>query len=261
MAIGAGLWTVAFVILFPLQSRLAQAGHGGWVWTCLAGAGLGLMGVYYCRHHQDVEHQDAETQGIDPSPEQESLSAENSPLEALPVYRTAPIDHTASWDEPAPADGLFADDNLLADDPTIEPLLVLHGSPWDDPIPDNDFPRYESSPNSALPQYHSASEQPTSIEPQTDYVTLPGSETGYDYTSPDYQFEEPLASELPWETFAQHLSAPFPFPIAEPLPLDFSNGAFSADYFSSAQLAESATPTSVEDAPAGWAYLPYEQWD
>ncbi len=46
---GIGLWLVAFVVALALRSRLEAADRGWWIWTALAGAGLGLLGLLYVR--------------------------------------------------------------------------------------------------------------------------------------------------------------------------------------------------------------------
>ena len=43
--IGTALWFVAFLVLLPMRGRLADAGHEIWLWTCLAGWVLGLIGL------------------------------------------------------------------------------------------------------------------------------------------------------------------------------------------------------------------------
>jgi hypothetical protein len=47
--VGTGLWALAFVGLLPFYGRLADAGHVWWLWTCMAGFGLGLIGLEFCR--------------------------------------------------------------------------------------------------------------------------------------------------------------------------------------------------------------------
>ncbi|WP_329497239.1 DUF2530 domain-containing protein [Kitasatospora herbaricolor] len=46
---GTVLWFVAFLVLLPFHGTLAAQGRGDWQWICLAGAGLGLIGLWYCR--------------------------------------------------------------------------------------------------------------------------------------------------------------------------------------------------------------------
>jgi hypothetical protein len=43
--IGIGLWAAAFLILLPFRSTLISDGHGWWLYTPLAGAGLGMLGL------------------------------------------------------------------------------------------------------------------------------------------------------------------------------------------------------------------------
>lgn len=41
---GTVVWAVAFIALLPFGGRLADAGRSWWLWTCLAGVGIGLIG-------------------------------------------------------------------------------------------------------------------------------------------------------------------------------------------------------------------------
>jgi hypothetical protein len=52
VAIGALLFLVAFLLLLPFHDRLDAAGKGWWLWTCLAGFGLGVIGWDYCRRRR-----------------------------------------------------------------------------------------------------------------------------------------------------------------------------------------------------------------
>jgi hypothetical protein len=51
---GTVLWLVAFVVLLPFHTRLSADGDSKWLWTCLAGFGLGLIGIWYCRARRDA---------------------------------------------------------------------------------------------------------------------------------------------------------------------------------------------------------------
>ncbi|MGN6130791.1 MAG: DUF2530 domain-containing protein [Nocardioidaceae bacterium] len=52
VAVGTGLWLLAFVLLLPFYGELQQS-HRLWVlWTCLAGFGLGVLGWDYCRRRR-----------------------------------------------------------------------------------------------------------------------------------------------------------------------------------------------------------------
>jgi hypothetical protein len=48
------LWAVGFVVLAFNRERLDQAGNGWLLWTCLAGVGLGLLGIEYTRKRRDA---------------------------------------------------------------------------------------------------------------------------------------------------------------------------------------------------------------
>ena len=47
--VGTLAWLIGFVALLPFYGRLEDDGHTWWLWTCLAGFGLGLFGLEYCR--------------------------------------------------------------------------------------------------------------------------------------------------------------------------------------------------------------------
>ena len=50
--VGTIAWLVCFVGLLPFYGRLGDDGRTWWLWTCLAGFGLGLFGVEYCRRRR-----------------------------------------------------------------------------------------------------------------------------------------------------------------------------------------------------------------
>ena len=52
--VGVALWVVGFVALLPFYGRLRDAGHGWMLWTCAAGAGLGLLGLEHCRRRRSA---------------------------------------------------------------------------------------------------------------------------------------------------------------------------------------------------------------
>ncbi|MET9020563.1 DUF2530 domain-containing protein [Actinopolymorpha sp. NPDC004070] len=53
VSIGILVWTVALLALLPFTSRLRAAGMEWWLWTCVTGIVLGLVGLAYCRHRRD----------------------------------------------------------------------------------------------------------------------------------------------------------------------------------------------------------------
>jgi hypothetical protein len=46
---GTILWFVLFVVQLPFYGWFDDRDLTWWVWTCLAGAGLGLIGIWYVR--------------------------------------------------------------------------------------------------------------------------------------------------------------------------------------------------------------------
>jgi hypothetical protein len=46
---GTVLWFVLFLVQIPFYSWFDGRGLMWWVWTCLAGAGLGVIGIWYVR--------------------------------------------------------------------------------------------------------------------------------------------------------------------------------------------------------------------
>ncbi|MER5891545.1 DUF2530 domain-containing protein [Streptomyces sp. NPDC001876] len=46
---GTILWFVLFLVQLPFYGWFDDRGSAWWVWTCLAGAGLGLIGIWYVR--------------------------------------------------------------------------------------------------------------------------------------------------------------------------------------------------------------------
>ena len=51
VAVGTALWFAGFVALLPFYGTLRDNGHLWWLWTCMAGVGLGLFGLEYCKRH------------------------------------------------------------------------------------------------------------------------------------------------------------------------------------------------------------------
>ncbi|HSV40730.1 MAG TPA: DUF2530 domain-containing protein [Nocardioidaceae bacterium] len=58
IAVGAGIWAVAFVMLLPFYGSLEENDRVWWLWTCLAGFGLGMFGVEYCRRRRRARQAD-----------------------------------------------------------------------------------------------------------------------------------------------------------------------------------------------------------
>lgn len=50
VAVGIGAWLIALVVLLVFRSELEARGEEWWIWVAVAGAGLGLIGLFYTRH-------------------------------------------------------------------------------------------------------------------------------------------------------------------------------------------------------------------
>ncbi|MEV7087612.1 DUF2530 domain-containing protein [Streptomyces sp. NPDC093085] len=46
---GTIIWFALFLIQLPFYGWYSAHGHAWWIWTCLAGGGLGLIGIWYVR--------------------------------------------------------------------------------------------------------------------------------------------------------------------------------------------------------------------
>ncbi|GAA3101037.1 DUF2530 domain-containing protein [Streptomyces rectiviolaceus] len=57
---GTILWFVLFLVQLPFYGWFDDRDATWWVWTCLAGAGLGLIGIWYVRGRDAAIKRDAE---------------------------------------------------------------------------------------------------------------------------------------------------------------------------------------------------------
>ncbi|MEV6317426.1 DUF2530 domain-containing protein [Streptomyces sp. NPDC051776] len=49
---GTALWFVLFLVQLPFYTWFEDNGHLWWLWTCLTGGGLGLVGIWYVRRRE-----------------------------------------------------------------------------------------------------------------------------------------------------------------------------------------------------------------
>lgn len=54
VTVGTGLWVVATVVMLVMRPQLVADDRGWWLWVGLAGTGLGLLGIWYCRRRRDT---------------------------------------------------------------------------------------------------------------------------------------------------------------------------------------------------------------
>ncbi|MBQ0986607.1 DUF2530 domain-containing protein [Streptomyces sp. F63] len=57
---GTVLWFVMFLVQLPFYGWFEGRGLLWWLWTCLAGAGLGLIGIRYVRRREAALRRAAE---------------------------------------------------------------------------------------------------------------------------------------------------------------------------------------------------------
>ena len=65
--VGTAIFFLAFVALLPFYGRLQDDGHGWWLWTCLTGAGLGLLGLEYCKRRRRARQEREGSAGTPPA--------------------------------------------------------------------------------------------------------------------------------------------------------------------------------------------------
>ena len=54
IAVLTAAWGVAAIVLVVLRADLVESGRMWWLWTCVAGFGLGLLGYAYSRRRRDA---------------------------------------------------------------------------------------------------------------------------------------------------------------------------------------------------------------
>ncbi len=52
VAVGSAVWLVGFLALLPFYGTLQATGRTWWLWACVAGFGMGLAGLEYCRRRR-----------------------------------------------------------------------------------------------------------------------------------------------------------------------------------------------------------------
>jgi hypothetical protein len=54
--VGIVCWLVLLVAALVTRNQLLDAGRGWWIWTCAAGAGLGVLGLGYLHRRRMRGH-------------------------------------------------------------------------------------------------------------------------------------------------------------------------------------------------------------
>src|SRR3954471_5316362 len=56
---GTIIWFALFLVQLPFYGWFDDHGHTWWLWTCLAGGGLGFIGIWYVRRRDAAIKRDA----------------------------------------------------------------------------------------------------------------------------------------------------------------------------------------------------------
>ena len=67
VTVGTIVWFALFVGQLPFYGWYSDHGHTWWIWTCLAGGCLGLVGLKYVRARRDAIRRAAATAATDPT--------------------------------------------------------------------------------------------------------------------------------------------------------------------------------------------------
>jgi len=54
MTVGTIGWGIVAIALLPFWGNLQEQGRTWWLWTAIAGLGLGLMGIEFCKRRRDA---------------------------------------------------------------------------------------------------------------------------------------------------------------------------------------------------------------
>lgn len=60
--VGIIVWLALLLVTLIMRDTLVLTGRGWWIWTCAAGAGLGVLGLAYL-HHREVSTRDDDPPG------------------------------------------------------------------------------------------------------------------------------------------------------------------------------------------------------
>lgn len=91
MTVGTVLWAIAAIALLPFWGNLQDDGRTWWLWTAIAGLGLGLMGIEYCKRRREALRQRATEVGPAPAGT-DTTTAPTSRCEAPSIPTDRPVD-------------------------------------------------------------------------------------------------------------------------------------------------------------------------
>lgn len=84
VSLGTAVWAVLLVGQLPFRARLIEAGHGWWLWACLVGTLLGVVGIGYCRRRRAAIARGRTAGGGEPPLREQGSESEPALREPLP---------------------------------------------------------------------------------------------------------------------------------------------------------------------------------
>lgn len=94
MTVGTIIWGVIAIALLPFWGNLQDQGRTWWLWTAIAGLGLGLVGIEYCKRRRDALHQSAAEAPARPATPVETLPPTEEPVASVEVADERPAPAT-----------------------------------------------------------------------------------------------------------------------------------------------------------------------
>ncbi len=96
MTFGTIAWGIVALALVPFWGNLQDQGRTWWLWTAIAGLGLGLMGIEYCKRRRDALAERGEAtappEPAKPSKAEKRATAPSAPPAAQAAEPTPPAD-------------------------------------------------------------------------------------------------------------------------------------------------------------------------
>lgn len=91
MTFGTIAWGIVAIALLPFWGNLQDQGRTWWLWTAIAGLGLGLMGIEYCKRRRDALQQETDTTtATEDLPPETATPAPASPTKHVPIQPADP---------------------------------------------------------------------------------------------------------------------------------------------------------------------------
>ncbi|MFC5954635.1 DUF2530 domain-containing protein [Streptomyces pratens] len=87
---GTILWFALFLVQLPFYGWFDDRGHTWWLWTCLAGGGLGFIGIWYVRRRDAAIRHTQAAQAAQTVEAVEAVDVASGIPEAEPLRGSSP---------------------------------------------------------------------------------------------------------------------------------------------------------------------------